>query len=141
MHLANSWKGLDVMSFVTPQAVHIVFREGIEVVVPLPEDQMVVAVAPYLVHTHPCATHYMSSCQGELVGTPVHVQVTAQDGTVIVDEVMTTLPNGFIDLWLPRDQVLELQLRLDGYYARGMITTFADSNTCITTFRLTRTED
>lgn len=113
--------------------MHIVFREGVEVVVPLPEDQMVVSVASYLAHTHPCAAHTMSSCQGELVEVPVQVKVSSQDGSIILDEVMT-LPNGFIDLWLPRDQVLYLQLHLDGYYARGVITTLVASNTCVTTF-------
>jgi hypothetical protein len=138
MLVANSWKGTDVTSFVTPQAVHFVFADGQEVVISLPDDVMVVSVAPYLVHTHPCITHYMSHCQGELVGVPVQVTVTAEDGTVVLDELMTTLPSGFIDLWLPRHQVLTLRLQVDEYEVSGVVTTFADSYTCITTLQLAK---
>lgn len=140
MLVANDWKGTNVTSFVTPQAVHFVFAGGQEVAVALPDDVMVVSVAPYRVHTHPCITHYMSGCQGELVGVPVHVLVTAQDGTVVLEELMETLPNGFIDLWLPRDQVFTLLLQVDEYQVSGDVTTFADSNTCITTFQLAKAD-
>ena len=137
VELANSWKGSDVTTFATPEAVHFRFPDGAEVVVPMPEDQMFVSVAPYLRQTHPCATHYMSGCQGELVGAPVHVQAIAADGTVLIDDVMPTMANGFIDLWLPRDQAIDLLMTLDGYSVVGRLTTFADSRTCITDLQLT----
>jgi hypothetical protein len=135
--LANAWKGNGVTTFATPHAVHFRFADGTEVLVPMPEDQMYVSVAPYLQQTHPCATHYMSGCQGELVGAPVHVTAILADGTVLIDEVMPTLANGFIDLWLPRDQAIELHLSLEGAFVVGRITTFADSRTCITDLQLT----
>jgi len=137
VELANAWKGSGVTSFATPDAVHFVFADGTAVVVPLPDDVMYVSVAPYLQHTHPCATHYMSGCQGELVGAPVHVLAILADGTVLIDEVMPTMANGFIDLWLPRDQAIDLHLSLDGYAVVGRLTTYADSRTCITDLRLT----
>jgi hypothetical protein len=135
--LANAWKGSDVTSFITPQAVHFVFPAGQEVIVPLPADLMVVSVAPYLVHTHPCATHFTSGCQGELVAAPFHVRAVLDDGTVILDEVRPSLANGFLDLWLPRGRAVELTFELDGYHAVGVVTTYDDSPTCITTLRLT----
>jgi hypothetical protein len=135
--LANAWKGNGVTTFATPAAVHFVFANGTEVAVPLPDDLMYVSVAPYLQHTHPCATHYMSGCQGELVGEPVHVQAVLADGTVLIDEVMPTMANGFIDLWLPRDQAIDLHMTLGGASVVGLLTTYADSRTCITDLRLT----
>jgi hypothetical protein len=137
VELANTWKGSDVTTFATPAAVHFRFTNGTEVVVPMPEDLMYVSVAPYLQHTHPCATHYMSGCQGELVGAPVHVQAILADGTVLIDEVMPTMANGFIDLWLPRDQAIDLFMSLEGASVVGRLTTFADSRTCITDLQLT----
>lgn len=137
VELANTWKGNGVTSFVTTEAVHFTFPDGAQVVVPLPAHEALVSVAPYLTHTHPCATHYMSSCQGELVGAPVHVLAIAGDGTVLIDETMTTPANGFLDLWLPSDLAIELQLTLGDHRAVGRITTLAGSDTCVTTMRLT----
>jgi hypothetical protein len=137
VELANTWKGNGVTTFATPQAVHFAFANGTEVTVPMPDDLMYVSVAPYLQRTHPCATHYMSGCQGELVGAPVHVQAILADGTVLIDEVMPTLANGFIDLWLPRDQAIDLFMTLGETSVVGRLTTFADSRTCITDLQLT----
>ena len=139
VELANSWKGNGVTSFATPEAVHFVFVDGAEVVVPMPEDVMYLSVAPYLQRTHPCGTHYMSGCQGELVGAPIHVQAVLADGAVLIDEVMPTMANGFIDLWLPRGQAIDLHLTLENTSVVGRVTTYADSRTCITDLQLTAT--
>ena len=71
----------------------------------------------------------MSSCQGELANADVYVKAVGQDGKVLVDKVVQTMANGFFELWLPRIQ---------GYNKRatGTLGTFANSNTCITTFHL-----
>jgi hypothetical protein len=136
--LANAWKGSDVTSFITPQAVHFAFPGGQEVVVPLPGDTMVVSVAPYLVHTHPCATHFTSGCQGEMASVPFRVRAVLDDGTVVIDAVRSSLANGFVDLWLPRGRSVELTFEIDGYRAVGVVTTHGDSPTCITTLQLSR---
>lgn len=138
MDLANAWKGQAVTSYVTPQAVHFIFPDGQEVEVALPDDAMLVSVAPFLVNTHPCLTHYMSGCQGELVDAPFHVRGVLADGTVVLDEVRPTMANGFVDLWLPRGEVIELSFELDGYRTVGVVTTHDDSPTCITTLQLSR---
>jgi hypothetical protein len=138
MDLANAWKGQAVTSFVTPLAVHFVFPDGHEVYVALPEDVMLVSVAPFLTYTHPCLTHYMSGCQAEFVEAPFHVRAELADGTVVIDEVVPSLANGFVDLWLPRGEAIELTFELDGYRTVGVVTTHRDSPTCITTLQLER---
>jgi hypothetical protein len=137
VQLANAWKGADVTSFATTEAVHFAFPGGTEVVVPMPDDQVFVSVAPYLNRTHPCTTHYMSGCQGELVAAPVHVRALRPDGDVVLDEVIATGPNGFLDLWLPRGEAFLLDLTLDGYAVQGIVSTVDGAPTCITTMRLT----
>jgi hypothetical protein len=137
VQLANAWKGSDVTSFATTEAVHFAFPDGAEVVVPMPEDLVFVSVAPYLNRTHPCTTHYMSGCQGELVAAPVHVRAVRPDGSVVLDEVVPPGANGFLDLWLPRGEAFLLDLSLDGYAVQGIVSTTDGAPTCITTMRLT----
>ena len=134
--LANQWKGNKVTSYVTPQSVNFEFPNGQKASVGLPAEEMVVAIAPYFEQTHPCETHYMSGCQGELVGVPIDVEARALDGTVLIDGTMLTMPNGFIELWLPRDQEISVRVSADERSATGAITTYADSNTCITTLQM-----
>ena len=80
----------------------------------------------------------MSSCQGELADSEVYVQAVDQDGTVLVDKNIKTMANGFFELWLPRNRNIKLTIKGFGKSATGLITTFPDSKTCITTFQLTR---
>ncbi len=138
MAMANRWgpstKG--VKSFVDTLQVSFAFDNGRKVSIPLPKDQMVVAIAPYLTRTHPCEVHYMSGCQGELADVPVKVKATAGDGTVLVDRTVTTMANGFFELWLPRNQEVRLSVEALGKSAEGTITTYPSSNTCITTLQL-----
>lgn len=137
VELGNAWKGSDVTVFATGEALVFTFQDGQEVAVPMPSDEMLVSVAPYLNRTHPCSTHYLSGCQGELVGAPVGVRATLADGTVVIDETVTSGANGFLDLWLPREEGILIELTLDGYAAQGFVTTYAGSPTCVTTLRLT----
>lgn len=136
VELANAWKGSDVTSFATSRAVHFAFPDGTEVAVPMPADEMLVSVAPYVRQTHPCTTHYMSGCQGELVDVAMQVRATLTDGTVVLDDTVRTGGNGFMDLWLPREEGIMLSFAVEGYAAEGFLTTFADSATCITTVQL-----
>ncbi len=78
----------------------------------------------------------MSSCQAELPEQKFYVKAVDQDGNVLVDDTITSLRNGFFELWLPRN--LKIALRVQGLNrtAKGLITTFDNSDTCITTFRL-----
>ena len=78
----------------------------------------------------------MSSCQGELPNKVFYVKATDQEGTILVSENITTLRNGFFELWLPRDRIVELTIQGMGRKVSGRIGTFDKSKTCITTFRL-----
>lgn len=135
---ANAWftAGAGVTTYVDSRVVGFEFADGETIEVPLPDDEMVVAVAPYVELTHPCATHFMSGCQGELVGIPVQVIARDADGTTLLDTEMETMPNGFIELWLPRDRNVDLEVVALGKSARQTISTAAGSNTCITTMQL-----
>lgn len=42
------------------------------------------------------------------------VKITDEDGEVHVDEKLTTLENGFLDFWLPRDKNYSLEINYDG---------------------------
>ena len=136
--LANKWGTGEpgVTSFVDTQKIAFEFANGDRVSVPLPKEKMVVAIAPYRTTTHPCATHYMSGCQGELVNIPVKVFGKTADGMVVVDDTYITQKNGFIELWLGRNLSIDLTIELDGKRASQRITTKTDSNTCITTMQL-----
>jgi hypothetical protein len=78
----------------------------------------------------------MSSCQGELPQKEFEVKAVDQDGNVLVDETIATLRNGFFELWLPRNSIIDLTIQGFNRSAQGPIETFINSNTCITTFQL-----
>jgi hypothetical protein len=78
----------------------------------------------------------LSSCQAELPKQQFHVKAVDQDGNVLVDDNITTLRNGFFELWLPRNRKIALRVQGLNRTAKGLITTFDNSDTCITTFRL-----
>ena len=136
--LANSWgtseKG--VTSFVDTKKISFEFANGEKTSVALPDAKMVVAIAPYINKTHTCEVHYMSGCQGELVNVPVKVFGKTADGLVVVDTEITTLENGFFELWLARDLEINLTVEYGGRRAVQTITTNKQSNTCITTMKL-----
>jgi len=64
------------------------------------------------------------------------VRAIDQDGKVLVDETITTLGNGFFELWLPRNRWIELRIKGLNRKANGTIGTFDQSKTCVTTFQL-----
>lgn len=99
----------------------------------LPEDSFYLSFAPYIESTHPCAIHSLSSCRGELVDKTMHATITDSNGKVLVDSDLTTMANGFIGIWLPRDIDATLQVEYEGKTAQAAISTFAESNTCLTT--------
>ncbi|WP_268911876.1 CueP family metal-binding protein [Aquibacillus kalidii] len=102
----------------------------------LPKDEYFVSIAPYVDNTHPCEIHSLTGCQGEMVGEKVDVYIEDLDGNVIVDKSMTTESNGFIDLWVPRDQKYKITISQNGKVSESEFTTFEDDNTCITTMQL-----
>ena len=139
IQLAKRWReeGRGVMSFLTPQFIQFEeFSTRAKVRVELPKDRMVVAVAPYRSFTHPCATHYFSSCTGEMKNLPFQVRVLDDKREVVFEGVVRTGADGFFELWLPRNKRFSLEIRHGSWEARGRVATFEDSPTCLTTFRL-----
>ena len=107
-----------------------------EEVYPLPEDEFFVSIAPYLAKTHKCAIHSLTGCQGELTKKDFHVFITNEDGEVVVDEMMQSYENGFIDLWLPRNEKFHVKITFEGKSSEQEISTYKGDNTCITTMQL-----
>lgn len=103
----------------------------------LPEDEFFVSFAPFVNETHPCDIHSLTGCQGEMVEEDFDVYIEDEDGKVIVDETITSYPNGFIDLWLPRDDTFQITITHEDKQVQSEIQTFEENGTCITTFQLT----
>jgi len=78
----------------------------------------------------------MSSCQGELAERKFKVKAVDEEGKILVDDTMSTLRNGFLELWLPRNRRIVLSIQGFNRNAGGIIETFDGSDTCITTFQL-----
>ncbi|MCK6460395.1 MAG: CueP family metal-binding protein [Planctomycetes bacterium] len=136
--LANEWRTTEpsVGTTLTAEAVVFLLPGGRQVSVPLPADTMVLAVAPYVTSTHECQIHSIDGCGGEMAGVPVWVHAETPDGAVLVDESMTPMDNGFIELWLPRDSEIDLSIEAGGLAGGQRVTTFATSDTCIAQIRL-----
>jgi len=78
----------------------------------------------------------MSSCQGELVNEAFDVRAIDKNGDILIDKTVTTLGNGFFELWLPRNRRITLRVKGLNRTAIGVIETYDNSKTCITTFQL-----
>jgi hypothetical protein len=78
----------------------------------------------------------LTGCQGELGDKEFKVSIEDEDGKMVVDETMKSHSNGFIDLWLPRDQSFKTKIEYEGKVVEGELSTFESDNTCITTMQL-----
>ena len=101
------------------------------------EDDFYLSMAPYVDQTHDCFYHSLTTYQGELVEEDLDVTITSADGEVLVDETVTTYPNGFVGFWLPRDIEATLEVSHDGRSATSEIGTGSEDPTCLTTVQLT----
>ena len=113
---------------------HLTLQDGkSKVVLEVPKDSFYLSFAPYENSSHPCGFHSLSGCRGELVNVIVHVLITDSKGTVILDQDLEMMDNGFIGVWLPKNMNLNLAVNYNGKVARAPIATFAESETCLTT--------
>lgn len=64
------------------------------------------------------------------------VYIEDSQGNVVVDEKLSSQENGFIDLWLPRDETFNVSIKHSEGQTEGEISTFAGDNTCITTMNI-----
>lgn len=126
----------DLLASVLPERLLLSDTSGREASLPLPAGKAYVSVAPFVQSTHECFHHSLTTCLGELQEQDVAVLVTSAGQEALLDEMRTTAPNGFLGLWLPRDQGLTLTLTRDGASASMPLTTDAESPTCLTTMQL-----
>ena len=111
----------------------VLMDDSNEVRLTLPKDKFYISFAPYVTQSHPCGTHSLSSCQGELVNKEIHAVITDSEGKEIVNSDLTTMANGFVGIWLPRNMNGTVSVSYNGLVAKAPITTFAGSDTCLTT--------
>ena len=78
----------------------------------------------------------MTGCQGELVNEKVRVKIVDKNGKNIVDKEVVTYSNGFFGLWLPKNIEGTITVYYGEKSASTAITTFNNSETCLTTLKL-----
>lgn len=104
----------------------------------LPSGQFYLSFAPYIQQTHPCAIHNLVSCRGELKQEIFEVRVLdVQTHQVVFEGQMTSNANGFAGIWLPKDKTYQLEISYGALSASHQVSTFATSDTCLTTLKLT----
>lgn len=131
--LVANLSGSDKVSAASIDDQNVIVEDaGEKTVYPLPEDEFFISIAPYVTFTHPCEIHSLTGCQGEMAEKEMNILVTDETGEVHVDEVMTTPSNGFIDLWLPRDQTYTVEVEAAGKTGEVQFSTFAGDPTCLT---------
>lgn len=126
----------DQSASITSQQLIVTDNDNKTITYDLPQDEFFVSIAPYVENTHPCATHSLTGCQGELTEGEFSVYVEDAEGSVIVDQTMKSQSNGFIDLWLPRDKKYKVTIEHDGKTAKSELSTFESDDTCVTTMQL-----
>ena len=102
----------------------------------IPKDKFYLSVAPYINQTHPCANHSLTGCQGEFINKKVKVKISDKNSKVIIDKEVTTYKNGFFGLWLPKNIEGTITVNYEGKSASTTITTYNNSETCLTTLKL-----
>ena len=122
----------DIGARITGEAL-LLYQGEEEVRVPLPEDLFFVSIAPYINDVHPCQVHNLITCRGELYGETMLITITLNDGSVLYSEERTTQANGFIGLWLPAGIEGTLSVEMPNRSVSHPISTYANSDTCITT--------
>jgi hypothetical protein len=78
----------------------------------------------------------MTSCQGEMALKSFELKGIDQNGEIVIDQTINTLRNGFMELWLPRERLISLSIKHMDVAAKGILATFDDSPTCVTTFQM-----
>ncbi|MBM7542583.1 CueP family metal-binding protein [Amphibacillus cookii] len=126
----------DLDASITSHELIVNDQDNNERVYQLPEESFFVSIAPYDDETHPCAVHSLTGCQGELVNQTFNLSIEDQNGEVIVNDTVTSMENGFIDIWLPRDETFNVTIAKDGKSVQQEISTFEGDDTCITTMQL-----
>ncbi len=102
----------------------------------LPDEEFFVSIAPYVTGTHTCAIHSLTGCRGEMPDEAFQVHIIDETGNVVLNQSMKSYENGFLDLWLPRNQTYQVTITHDGRTQSSEISTYEGDDTCITTMQL-----
>ena len=142
---AHQWYRNDqnIVVHVLADQIRATFGDGSESTVAIPEDKFFLSIAPWVTFTHPCTFHVPTGCTGELVGK--EMKVTARDvetGEIVIDQMITTQHDGFIDFWVPSQRHLAFVFEYEDerfglLTAKEVLSTHPDGQTCITTMQLT----
>ncbi|WP_447948022.1 CueP family metal-binding protein [Microbacterium maritypicum] len=127
----------DLLASVEPDALLLRDTSGRESQLPMPDDAVYISVAPFREQTHECHFHSLTTCVGELSDTEMRIVLTADDGTVLIDEMRRTHDNGFTGVWVPRG--IEATLTVESAGLTGTVplsTTSPDDRTCVTDLQL-----
>lgn len=135
--LPVSERPADLFASIRPDSLLVSDGAGQEVIVPMPDGEFYVSMAPYVSQTHDCYFHSLTTCLGELQNEEVHVTITSIDGAVLIDGNYRTFSNGFLGFWLPRDMAVTITLEHDGLSVTAPLSTSSDDPTCVTTLQLT----
>ena len=122
---------------ITSQQLIVTDSNNDKTVYALPKDEFFVSIAPYVNETHPCKDHSLTGCQGEMVDKEFDVFIEDANGNTVLDKTLKSQSNGFIDLWLPRDQKYRITIEQDGKKVESEFSTYEEDGTCITTMQLT----
>ncbi|MDO3410391.1 CueP family metal-binding protein [Saccharibacillus sp. CPCC 101409] len=122
---------------ITSSLLTVTSGGGTETEYKLPENEFFLSVAPYLNHTHLCAVHNLAGCRGELKEQEFRVTVVGSDGTAVMeDAAVKSGVNGFIDLWLPREDTYRITIGQGDKSAETQVSTYDGDDTCLTTMQL-----
>ena len=126
----------DVSASITSNELIIKDQNDKETSYDISEEEFFVSIAPYMKDTHPCEIHSLTGCQGELANKDFKVRIENEEGKIIMDETLKSLENGFIDVWLPRNQTFQVEIQYGEKTSKSTISTFKGDNTCITTMQV-----
>ena len=115
----------------------IVLVDSKRISVDMPEDEFYLSVAPYETGTHTCLFHSATGCQGELINESFYIEFIDNSGNVLLSKTMSSMENGFIDLWLPRNVEGTLTISYGDLISSKDISTSNGEPTCETTMKLT----
>jgi hypothetical protein len=126
----------DASASITSRQLIVTGSDDKKMTYELPENDFFVSIAPYVNETHPCATHSLTGCRGEMMNEEFTISIVDTDGNSVLDQTVKSQANGFIDLWLSRDKTYRITVDHDGRTAKSEFSTFDKDNTCITTIKL-----
>lgn len=133
----NMWRSTqpEITSYINSEELVIVFPDDRKVIIPQPDNEMYIAIAPYVNETHSCETHYISGCQAELKSRSLLISANTENGQILA-KTLQSLNNGFIEVWLPKETEITITINYNGKIAEEKISTFEGDRTCITTMQL-----